>query len=415
MAECSLRVLALVTDAFGGQGGIAQYNQQFLSSLAECAAVEEVIVLPRRSVLSAGELPHRLHQRRPVRGKFAYSIAAFAAARAHSPINVVFCGHILMAPLAAVIAKLMGAHFWVQVHGFDAWQELPWSHRHAIESADLVISVSRYTKRRLLEWVGIDPVRIKVLPNTVNPCFRPGPKPAYLIDRHALQGKKVLMTVSRLTTWDRYKGQDRVIRILTNVLSAHPETAYLVVGDGNDRPRLEALAAELDVPDAVRFLGHVAPGELADYFRLADVFVLPSTGEGFGIVFLEAIACGIPVIGGNRDGSLDPLADGELGTAVDPDDDDELIAAISTALSNPARAMKRADRFNERAFSEHLLALVASNLVAHSAADFDKGDISTPPCAEVGNLDDDSPRITTTTTAAGLERMCEMTREQDRL
>ena len=85
-----------------------------------------------------------------------------------------------MAPLAAVIAKLVGAPLWVQVHGVDAWQELSALHRRSVETAALVTSVSRYTRRRLLEWVGIDPARVKVLPNTVDPRFQPGPKPAYL-------------------------------------------------------------------------------------------------------------------------------------------------------------------------------------------------------------------------------------------
>ena len=108
------------------------------------------------------------------------------------------------------------------------------------------------------------------------------------------------MTVSRLASSERYKGHDRVIRSLPRVLLKHPETIYLIVGDGDDRPRLEALASEFGVRDKVRFAGLVAGEELPDYFRLADVFVMPSTGEGFGIVFLEAMACGIDVIGGNQ-------------------------------------------------------------------------------------------------------------------
>jgi phosphatidyl-myo-inositol dimannoside synthase len=361
MAECSLRILALVTEAFGGHGGIAQYNRQFLSSLAGCTLVEEVIVIPRRSELALSNLPHRLHQLRPVRGKAPYTMAAFLAAQAHRPINVVFCGHIFLAPVAAAIAKMFGARLWVQVHGVDAWNELPWLYRRSIESADLILSVSRYTKGRLLEWLGIDPVRVKVLPNTVDPCFEPGPKPKYLMDRHGLHGKKILMTVSRLTMWDRYKGQDRVIRVLPRVLETYPEIIYLVVGDGDNRPQLEALAAELGVTPAVRFIGEVAPKELADYFRLADVFVMPSTGEGFGIVFLEALATGIHVIGGNQDGSLDPLADGELGRVIDPDSQKELVPSICSAVSSTPANVDRACRFNAQAFSEHLHALVWSN------------------------------------------------------
>src|SRR5207247_1514684 len=120
------------------------------------------------------------------------------------------------------------------------------------------------------------------------------------------------------------------------VLLQHPETIYLIVGDGDDRQRLEALASEFAVQDKVRFAGPVADEELADYYRLADVLVMPSTGEGFGIVFLEAMACAINVIGGNQDGSIDPLVDGAVGSAIDPEDSDELVSAISAALRRPA-------------------------------------------------------------------------------
>jgi phosphatidyl-myo-inositol dimannoside synthase len=266
--------------------------------------------------------------------------------------------------LAAVVAKLIGARLWVQLHGVDAWQELPWLYHRSLESADLVLSVSRYTRRRLLEWLGIDPVRVKVLPNTVDPRFRPGPKPGYLLDRHDLHGKKVVLTVSRLAAAERYKGHDRVIRVLPRVLADHPETMYLIVGDGDDRPRLEALAAELRVAQAVRFLGSVAAEQLADHFRIADVFVMPSTGEGFGIVFLEAMASGIRVIGGNKDGSLDALGDGMLGTAIDPENGDELASAICTALSTAPANANGAIRFKASAFTEHLQALVWSNFSA---------------------------------------------------
>ena len=106
-----------------------------------------------------------------------------------------------------------------------------------VEWAMVVTSVSRYTRRRLLEWAAIDPARVKVLPNTVDPRYQPGSKPGYLIARHATGGRKVLMTVSRLAASEQQKGQDRVIRILRRVLLEHPGAIYLIVGDGDDRPR----------------------------------------------------------------------------------------------------------------------------------------------------------------------------------
>jgi phosphatidylinositol alpha-1,6-mannosyltransferase len=364
MADPPLRVLALVTDAFGGHGGIAQYNRDFLSALAGCDRVGDVIVLPRAAAKLPDSIPSNVRQLGPVKGRLAYSFAALEKARAHRPIDVIFCGHLFMLPLAAVVGKLLNARLWVQVHGIEAWQDLSGLHRRLVESAMLVTSVSRYTRRRLLEWAAIDPARVRVLPNTVDPRYQPGSKPGYLIARHAAGGRKVLMTVSRLAASEQMKGQDRVIRTLPRVLSEHPGAVYLIVGDGDDRPRLEALATETGVAENVKFAGLVPPEELPDYFRLADLFVMPSTCEGFGIVFLEAMATGIPVIGGNRDGSLDPLADGVLGTAVDPEDDKELASAICAALGTAPANGDRASRFKAQAFTEHLQALVWSSLAA---------------------------------------------------
>jgi phosphatidyl-myo-inositol dimannoside synthase len=366
MGESPLRVLALVTDAFGGHGGIAQYNRDFLSALAACDRISAVIVLPRRSATSPGTLHKGVSQLRPVQGRVGYSLAALWTARTYSPIDVVFCGHLFMVPLAAAIAKLLGARLWVQGHGLEAWRVLPRLYRRSVETAALVTVVSRYTKRRLVEWIGIDPIRVKVLPNTVDPQFQPGPKPSYLLERYAANARKVILTVSRLASSERYKGHDQVIRSLPHVLMQHPDTIYLVVGDGDDRPRLEALAVEVGVAEKVRFVGSVVPEELPDHFRLGDVLVMPSICEGFGIVFLEALASGIRVIGGNRDGSLDPLGDGVLGTAVDPEDSEELTSAICLALSSTApKNVDRARRFNVQAFTEHLHALVRSNFITH--------------------------------------------------
>jgi phosphatidylinositol alpha-1,6-mannosyltransferase len=357
MTKSGLRILALVTDAFGGNGGIAQYNRDFLSALARCDRVGDVIVLPRFSARSVGTLPTAVQQLRPVEGRLAYSLAALWTAITHQPIDLVFCGHLFMAPLAAVIARVLNVPLWVQVHGIEAWRELSALQRRSVESATIITSVSRYTRRRLLQCVGTDPARVKVLPNTVGPQYRPGPKPGYLIDRHAAGGKKVLMTVSRLSSLERYKGHDPVIRTLPRILSRHPDTIYLVVGDGDDRPRLESLAVEYGVAEDVQFTGLVPQEELPDYFRLADVFVMPSSGEGFGIVFLEAMATGVRVIAGSQDGSRDALCDGALGTLVDPENCEELASAILAALDNPARTGDRTSRFKPDLFAEDLNAL----------------------------------------------------------
>jgi glycosyltransferase involved in cell wall biosynthesis len=357
MARSGSRILALVTEAFGGHGGIAQYNRDFLSALASCDRVRDVIVLPRFSARPVSALPTGIRQLRPVESKLAYSLSALWTAITHRPIDFVFCGHLLMVPLAAGISRVLNVPLWLQVHGIEVfWREHSALERRSVESATMVTSVSRHTRRRLLQWVGIDPARVKVLPNTVEPQYHPGPKPAYLLERHAAGGKKVLLTVSRLGV-ERYKGHDRVIRTLPRLLDQHPDTIYLIVGGGDDRRRLESLAVEYGVAKNVQFTGSVLPEELPDYFRLADVFVMPSAMEGFGIVFLEAMATGIRVIAGSRDGSRDPLGDGALGTLVDPENGEELASAILAALEDPTRTGNRATRFEPNLFAEDLNAL----------------------------------------------------------
>jgi glycosyltransferase involved in cell wall biosynthesis len=142
-----------------------------------------------------------------------------------------------------------------------------------------------------------------------------------------------------------------------------PDAAYLVVGTGDDRPRLERLAGAAGVSDRVVFAGQVPDGDLADCLALADVFAMPSTGEGFGIAFLEAAASGLPVIGGSRDGSVDALAEGRIGRLVDPDAPSEIAAAVVDALTGrhpvPAAAGE-VQRFAFARFAAHVDALVAS-------------------------------------------------------
>ncbi|HBE33159.1 MAG TPA: glycosyl transferase group 1, partial [Cyanobacteria bacterium UBA11368] len=130
---------------------------------------------------------------------------------------------------------------------------------------------------------------------------------------------------ARLWSGDIYKGVDVTIRALPQIAAAFGEIKYLVIGRGDDQPRLAQLAKDLGVADRVVFAGFVPTKDLVEHYRLADAYVMPSQ-EGFGIVYLEAMACGIPVLSGDADGSADPLQDGRLGWRV-PHRDPEAVAA----------------------------------------------------------------------------------------
>jgi phosphatidylinositol alpha-1,6-mannosyltransferase len=323
------RWLALVTDAFGGRGGIAQYNRDFLSAVAECEAVSSMIVIPRHAPDQV-VTPTGLRQAPPRAGRISYTFMTLLIA-IYEPIDVVFCGHLYMAHLAAVIARLKHSKLIIQMHGTDAWPCPSLPLRTAVKAADLVLCVSSYTRARVLAWAAITPDRALVLPNTVADVFAPGDGSA-MREELGLNGKQVLLTVGRMDSRERYKGHDRVICALPALIAKRHDPIYLIVGEGDDRPRLENLAKETRVAERVRFLGVVEQQTLAALYRAADLFVMPSRGEGFGIVFLEAMASGTPALGLDVAGASDALDHGDLGVLVS---EGEIPAAIDRILSAP--------------------------------------------------------------------------------
>jgi phosphatidyl-myo-inositol dimannoside synthase len=248
------------------------------------------------------------------------------------PTDIVFCGHLYMAPLAWLIARLKGAKLVVQMHGIEAWPHPSRLRRAAVDAADLVLCVSRYTRACVIGWAAIAPERVVVVPDTVADGFSPGDG-RELRGALGIEGKRVLLTVGRMASGERYKGHDRVIAALPDLVRRGHDVVYLIIGEGDDRARLEELAQDSGVAERVRFLGIVAPQQLAGTYRMADLFVMPSTGEGFGIAFLEAMASGTPALGLDAAGARDALADGELGTVVAQEDD--LPAAIARLLTMP--------------------------------------------------------------------------------
>lgn len=357
-----VHVLALVTDAFGGYGGIARYNRDFLEALALSPLIASVTVLPRLAPDPIHALPDKIRQLAPESDVVRYSLGALRCAWHMPPRHFIFCGHILMSPLAGILRRLGGKPVWLQVHGIDAWA--PPSARVAwgAHSASLVTAVSRHTRQQMLSnwWQGPESA-LAVLPNTVGTEFSPGPKVPGILARHGLENRKVILTVSRLSKGDRYKGQDYVIAALAGLKQDHPTAVYVIAGAAtkDEQARLSAAAQAFGVADRVIFAGKVGTDELPGYLRSADVFVMPSTKEGFGIVFLEAAACGIPVIAGNRDGSVDALADGAIGTLVDPENTKQIADAIRAAFARgPATDTSAVARFSQHRFRAHAAGLV---------------------------------------------------------
>jgi glycosyltransferase involved in cell wall biosynthesis len=191
--------------------------------------------------------------------------------------------------------------------------------------------------------------------------------------------RRVLLTVARMSASERYKGHDVVLRALPSVLARIPNLTYAVAGDGDDRPRLERLARELGVAEYVLFTGQVSDSELAALYRRCEVFALPARtviddhdpkGEGFGIVFLEAMAFGKPVVGPNYGAPTELIRHGETGLLVDPEDPTSVAAALVNLFTNPklGREMGKAgsrwvqQRYSYGCFREQLRHMLRSTV-----------------------------------------------------
>lgn len=333
-----MRILALLTDAFGRHGGIAKFNRDLLRALCAFPGCEEVVGLCRHGGETAERIPEKFRiVQRASRGRFAFAVAALAACRGGARFDLIVCGHIHLMPVALLCRSLTGAPIVLVIHGVEAWRPnrrplVNLAARHA----GAVVSVSELTRERFESWCRSPGRRSFILPNGVDlDAFAPGPADPGLIRRYGLDGRRVVLTLGRLDKGPWLKGFDRVIAALPALLSGIPELVYVVAGDGAGRHELAALARAAGVAERVVFTGFVRDEEKAAHYRLADAFVLPSLGEGFGIVLIEAMACGIPVVASRLDGGREAVQGGMLGVLVDPESPDDIRRGIGEALSRP--------------------------------------------------------------------------------
>jgi len=338
------RFLSFVTDAYGGHGGIALYNRDLLQALCSFPGCARVVAFPRTMPNVPEPMPEKLvYFDSAAGGKVRYLATAFRVLRGDRSHDVVVCGHINLLPLAWFASRFLKVPLVLFIYGVDAWKPTRSVLANLlVGKIQWVVSISEITAQKFHTWVPSNTQHLRVLPNAIHSeWYGPGARSQALVERYGLQGKTVLMTLGRLVSVERYKGFDEALEVLPELAAQLPNVAYMVVGDGTDRARLEKKARALGVADRVVFTGNVQESEKADHYRLADVYVMPSQGEGFGFVLLEAMACGIPVIASKVDGGREAVRDGALGRMVDPADKDELKRAILAALKEPHGVVPR--------------------------------------------------------------------------
>jgi phosphatidylinositol alpha-1,6-mannosyltransferase len=355
------RALVLVTDAFGGHGGISKFNRDFLSALSSHPQFSRVVSYPRLVNGSIGQLPHGLDfVTKGVGGKVKYACAVLQHIIHRPGYEIVVCGHINLLWLAWICRIILRIPLVLIMHGVEVWQ--PTRNRlnnRLVARVDAFISVSEVTKSRFTAWSRVDANRFFIVPNSIDlELFHPAPKNPLLLDRYHLRGKRVLMTLGRMPGFERYKGFDEVMECLPDLVKDIPNVVYLIVGDGDDRARLEQKARSLGIAEHVVFAGRISEQDKVDHYNLADVYVMPGQGEGFGIVYLEAMACGVPTVGSKLDGSREALRDGMLGILVNPKDFEEIRAGILAAIKRPRGVPSGLEYFSYEQYQERLQAII---------------------------------------------------------
>jgi len=286
--------------------------------------------------------------------------------------DIVILSHINLS-LVGLIIKLLNpkCKVFLIAHGIEVWRQVSFIKMTLLKRCDQIICVSNYTKKQMIKWHNSDPNLCTVLNNALDP-FMELPekfkKPSYLLDRYQLTLESpVILTLTRLAATEQYKGHEQVINVIGKLKNKFPGIRYILAGqyDADEKIRIRDLIVANDVEQQVILTGFIKENELSDHFLLADVFVLPSKKEGFGIVFIEALACGLPVICGNSDGSVDAIRNGELGRAINVENLEALEEAISENLETPLTVKSRQELqkqcllyFNEQDYIEHLQTLL---------------------------------------------------------
>jgi glycosyltransferase involved in cell wall biosynthesis len=332
-----MKALLLSPELFLHEGGIARIMRLYLKAL--CAVVgpggrvDSLVLndpagydqrLPRYSTEQLGEHVGC------GRGKFRF---VRETQRLSRRADVVVCGHLHLLPIAQLATILNPRlRYYLVAHGIEVWRPYTVLERRALLGAHRILCISEYTRRSMLRFLPELPAnRLVVVPNTYDPYFAPA-----LNDRmsQAPFATPRILTVSRLSSTDTYKGVDTLIEAMPLVRKQFPLARLRIVGKGDDQPRLEALVQRLGAGFAVDFLGPISDEALRAEYAACDLFALPSRKEGFGLVFLEAMTYGKPCVGARAGGTPEVITE-ETGQLAEYANIPDLAAAIADLVNHP--------------------------------------------------------------------------------
>ncbi|WP_105401016.1 glycosyltransferase family 4 protein [Neorhizobium sp. T7_12] len=352
-------ILLLALDTYGRIGGIQRFNQRVIAALAEISG-DKGWKRPAIHIMRDGkaDIPETT----------AAAIRAFGRRRldfiVHSAVaalncKILFLGHVNLLPVG-LLCKLLSPRIKLVlfVHGDEVWNDPAYRRMRFYEpvmarALSQIASVSTFTASRMQKAFKLPLEKFTLFPNAADDMDR---RPVSETNRGNI------LTVARLDRHDRGKNIDALIKAVALLKRRNVECILQIVGEGPLRSELASLAREFAVEDRVEFLGRVSDARLAGIYAQASLFAMPSSKEGFGIVFLEAWLHGLPVICGTEDAAAEIITDGVDGYAVNAWDIEALAAKIAMLLAHPGMAAAMGEAGADKVRSRYLMEHFKGNL-----------------------------------------------------
>jgi phosphatidylinositol alpha-1,6-mannosyltransferase len=336
------RKVLVLAPSLQGIGGIQNYVKIAVDALREVVGSDQVrvVAVPEEARVRDGRSPALRAS-----AKIRFLISSFAAAISWHP-DLIICGHVGLGPAGSLLRKFTRTPYWVILYGIEVWGDLSAAKRDALRDAARLVSITQFTLAATVKRHHLGEPLAVILPPTLPKQLSSSPNRA---DDPGLvePAPPIVLTVGRLSAAEQYKGHDVMLEAWPSIRRRVPDAQYWIVGDGDDRERLESKSRQLGIAGSVRFAGSVSAEELARCYDRCRVFAMPARteldgpvprGEGFGIVFLEAMARGKPVVGPREGAPAEFIHSGEHGLLVNPASAEEVARAIVELLVDPARA-----------------------------------------------------------------------------
>jgi phosphatidyl-myo-inositol dimannoside synthase len=354
-----VKYLLLAPELFVNDGGIARILRLYLKALCELSAEGGGVrfLALNDNLIDSTDLRRYagkglLEWEACSRGKSRFVRAAL---RMGADSDRIVCGHIGQLPVAWLVSKLRPRiSYYLVAHGIEVWRPFSFLERRALKGARCVFCVSEFTRQQLLSRCPLPPGRTAVVHNALDPHLDPATRVS------VSKGPPVVLAISRLTIADGYKGIGHLISAMPAVRASVPDAQLRIVGRGDGMRGLQDLARRLKLERTVEFTGFRSDAELKGEFEACRLFALPSEKEGFGLVYLEAMAHGRPCLGA-RSGGVPEVITKETGILVTYGDVPGIASAIVSAFQmewSVEALLARARMFSYEIFRERLASLL---------------------------------------------------------